>query len=316
MEAVLATGVTCLLPTVITATEAALFERFAALDRAVSDSALGRAMCPGYHPFLNPGAGYAGCHPAAAMTAPDWDLVVRLERGLARPILLITLAPELAGAEAFVRAARAAGKLVAIGHSAVDFATARAAAEWGVGLSTHLGNGLPHTLPKFVNPLMAQLAEDRLSTCFIADGIHIPADVLKVLIRAAGPERALLVTDAVSAAAAEPGLFGFAGMTIERDAGGAVRLPGLPGLAGSALCLDQAARNLVAWGIASADDALAMAGERPMRRLAPALSAHGIVVPESLVVWSDRLMPLEVRVGGVQRSFRDPPLSQEPHDDR
>ena len=76
MEAMLATGVTCLLPTVITATESELAARFAALDAAISASRMGPAMCPGYHlegPFLNPGLGYAGCHPAAAMIAPDFE---------------------------------------------------------------------------------------------------------------------------------------------------------------------------------------------------------------------------------------------------
>ena len=124
----------------------------------------------------------------------------RLERALSRPILLITIAPELPGADTFIRRARARGKLVAIGHSAADFAVTNAAAQAGASLATHLGNGLPQLLPKLANPIMAQLAEDRLAACFIADGIHIPPSALKVLIRAAGA-RAMLVTDAVSAAA-------------------------------------------------------------------------------------------------------------------
>ena len=302
MRALLATGVTCLLPTLITATERELLERFLALDTAISTSEFGAAMCPGYHlegPFLNPGQGYSGCHPAAAMTTPDYGLVERLEHRLSRPILLITLAPELPGADAFIRLARAAGKLVAIGHTAADVDQTAHAATLGAQLVTHLGNGLPPLLPKLINPIMAQLAEDRLCASFIADGIHIPPHVLKVLIRAVGSGRALLVSDAVAAAAAPCGLYPFAGMTIERDAAGIVRRQGQAGLAGSSLCLDTAVRNLVAWKIASPDEAIAMASARPAQLLAPALATHGIVQAPGELVWSAELTLAQLRFHDV-----------------
>jgi N-acetylglucosamine-6-phosphate deacetylase len=306
LEAILATGVTAFLPTVITADEPTLQARFAALDTALSASRLGPLMCPGYHlegPFLNPGNGYAGCHPAAAMTIPNYALVERLETVLSRPILLITLAPELAGAETFIGTARSAGKLVAIGHSAASFADIEAAAAAGATLSTHLGNGLPQTLHKLVNPLFAQLAEDRLTASFIADGIHIHPRALKVLIRAKPPGQSILVTDSVAAAAAPPGLYPFAGMMVERAADGSVRVPGQNHLAGSSLCLDAAIRNLVAWGIVPPVDAIAMASVNPASILAPALAAHGIAQPLSEVTWSDGFFVRHVRVGSVERRF-------------
>jgi N-acetylglucosamine-6-phosphate deacetylase len=293
MQALRATGVTCLLPTLITATPDQLKTRINALDDAISQCATASVMCPGYHlegPFLNPADGYAGCHPPASMRAPDFALIRRLENALKRPILLITIAPELPGAEAFIRQATAAGKLVAIGHSATDFATATRAADAGATLSTHLGNGLPQNLPKLANPIMAQLAEDRLFTCFIADGLHIPPPALKVLIRAAGA-RAILVSDAVAAAAQPPGVYPFAGMHVQRDADGKVSIPGQPGLAGSSLCLDAAVRNLVAWGIASPEQAIAMASAHPARLLAPALAAHGLPMPHGALAWSEDLVP-------------------------
>jgi len=101
LQAMLRTGVTTCLPTLITAPEDVLAARFAALDAAVAGSGLAQAMVPGYHlegPFLNPAPGYAGCHPPAAMIAADVFLVERLAAGLRRPILLLTLAPEQPGA--------------------------------------------------------------------------------------------------------------------------------------------------------------------------------------------------------------------------
>ena len=321
LEAVLATGVTTLLPTVITAAPDLLEARLEALDAAIAASPLARLLCPGFHlegPFLNPAPGYHGCHPPEAMRPPDHALVERLERRLSRPILLVTLAPELPGAEDFIRRARAAGRLVALGHSAADFRTVRRAAEAGATLSTHLGNGLPQTLPKLDNPLFAQLAEDRLAATFIADGIHLPPDALRVLLRAKGPERALLVTDAVAAAAAPPGRYPFAGMTVERDAAGTVRVPGAASLAGSALCLDDAVRNLVAWGLADAAEALAMASTRPAAILAPALAARGLPpLDPGALTWSDDLRLRHLRLGAIERHTPPAPTAaEEPRRDR
>ncbi|ONG59118.1 N-acetylglucosamine-6-phosphate deacetylase [Pseudoroseomonas deserti] len=313
LEALLATGVTSLLPTIITADARALQERFEALDAALEASPLGALMCPGYHlegPFLNPAPGYHGCHPPAVMQPPDYALVESLEAGLKRPILLVTIAAELPGAEVFIRRARAAGKLVAIGHSAADFAAIRAAADAGATLATHLGNGLPQDLPKLANPIFAQLAEDRLAVSLIADGIHLPPQALKVLLRAAG-ERAILVTDAVAAAAAPAGLYDFAGMRVERDAAGAVRLPGQLSLAGSGLCLDTALRNLLRWGLADAATALAMGSARPVALLRPALAARGITLPATQLRWDEGLHLRSLRLGPIERAYPAPNLEND-----
>jgi N-acetylglucosamine-6-phosphate deacetylase len=302
LRAMLRTGVTSCLPTLITAPEDVLAERFAALDAAVAGALLGPVMVPGYHlegPFLNPAPGYAGCHPPAAMIAADPGLLDRLAAALRRPILLLTLAPERPGAEALFRWARQRGTRVAIGHSAARAAEVARAAELGAVLSTHLGNGLPHLLAKFDNPLLAQLAEDRLSASFIADGIHVPPFALRALLRAKGLARTILVTDATAAAAAPAGHYALAGMAIERAADGAVRVPGASVLAGSSLELDQAMRNVVAWGIATANEAIGLASANPRALLAPALAAHRVRLAEGVVEWSPELRPVSVRADGV-----------------
>lgn len=306
LEAMLATGVTTCLPTIITAHAHELEARLAVLDRAVTESRLGASMCPGYHlegPFLNPTPGYAGCHPPDAMIAADAGLVARLERRLARPILMVTLAPEMAGGVEAVAALARAGKIVAIGHSAADFEIVRAATDAGATLSTHLGNGLPQQMHKLANPLFAQLGEDRLMAGFIADGIHIDPRALKSLIRAKGLDRCILVTDAVVAAGAAPGRYSFAGMPVDLAADGSVRQPGGASLAGSALKLDDAVRNVVAWGIATAEQAIAMASAQALAALAPALSAARITLPVSEVVWSSALRIERVRVGEFIRDY-------------
>ena len=303
LAAMLRTGVTTCLPTIITASAEDLAKRFAALDRAVAASRLGRIMVPGYHlegPFLNSADGYAGCHPPQAMTAPDADLVFRLESDLSRPILLLTLAPELPNSEAVIRVLSGAGKIVAVGHSSANAETIAMAVEAGARMSTHLGNGVPQTLHKLDNTIFAQLAEGGLHASFIADGIHLPRPALKAMFRAKGIERSILVSDAASAAATRPGRYSFAGMEIEHSADGSVRLPGSRYLAGSALTLDKAISNVVRWNLASPEQAIQMACDNPRALMAPAFEAHGLATPVAgYVAWSEDWEVLQIEFEDV-----------------
>ena len=114
----------------------------------------------------------------------------------------------------------AMGIVVAIGHTAATADQIRAAIAAGARMSTHLGNGAHAVLRRHPNYIWEQLAADELWASFIADGIHVPPHALKVMLRAKGPGRSVLVTDATAAAAAPPGLYRFAGMAIEHCADG------------------------------------------------------------------------------------------------
>ena len=231
------------------------------------------------------------------MIAPDSLVLDRLTAELRRPVLLLTLAPERAGALRCIAWARERGIMVAMGHTAADAALISQAIQAGITLSTHLGNALPQPQPKFLNPLIAQLARDELHASFIADGIHIPPHALKVLLRAKGLSRSVLITDATAAAATQPGLYPFAGMTVQRSSDGSVRVPGSAALAGSALCLDQAVRNVVDWGLAEPAAALAMASTQPAALLAEVLHWHGITLQAAAVTWTAELHPVRVSFG-------------------
>jgi N-acetylglucosamine-6-phosphate deacetylase len=82
-------------------------------------------------------------------------------------------------------------------------------------------------------------------------------------------------------------------MTIQHQADGSVRLPNTATLAGSALSLDQAVRNLVTWNLADASTALALASTHPNAVLAPALAYHRIVLSTVRVTWTADLQPAQ-----------------------
>ena len=158
-----ASGVTCVLPTLITATETEFLSSLEALDKAVSDSDLGPLMVPGYHiegPFLSPTDGCAGAHPASAMRPGSRQLIIDLQAVSSRPILILTVAPEQDGVLDLIPFLTKQGITCAIGHTAASRTEIKAAIAAGATLSTHLGNGLPHALNKNENPLFSQLGED------------------------------------------------------------------------------------------------------------------------------------------------------------
>lgn len=302
LHAMLATGVTCCLPTIITAAEDVLHRRIQALDNAVANSRLGPLMVPGYHlegPFLNPQEGYAGCHPARDMIRPAIDLVKSLEQPLSRPILYITLAPELEGTNDLISWARQNHKIIGAGHCEATREILPAAIKCGLQISTHLGNGVPQQLHKFNNSILWQLANDNLLASFIADGIHIPPDILKIYIRAKGIEKSILVTDGTSASCSTPGRHYLAGMASELDDQGIVRLSGSASLAGSALSLGQAVANMVKWGITDFRSALRMASANPEKLLAPVLKAHNITLAPGEIIWDEDHKPVTVNLGSL-----------------
>lgn len=305
LEAMLLTGVTGCLPTLITAPLDELEERFRALVATVIRSRYGARMVVGFHlegPFLSPLEGYSGCHPAECMRPAALETFDRLQTAAAGRIRLVTLAPEVAGAPALIDRLRGQGIAVALGHTAADAATIADAVARGARLATHLGNGTPKVLPKHDNVIVHQLGDDRLMASFIADGYHLPPAVLKSYLRAKGVSRSILVTDAVAAAAAPPGDYRVGRVAVHRGEEPVIRLPGTPHLAGSALTLDQAARNLLDWTGYGFDEVFAMARANPARLLDQPDSAPSAGQPADLVCWAmtDAGPAVEsVRLGGT-----------------
>ena len=132
--------------------------------------------------------------------------------------------------------------VVALGHTAADGATIRAAVAAGARLSTHLGNGIASPLPRHPNPIWDQAATRRAvrhrssptattSTCA----------TLRVLARAKGPARTILVSDASPLAGLPPGVYGEWAV----DPSGKIVVAGTPYLAGSNQGLEIGLRNLL-----------------------------------------------------------------------
>jgi N-acetylglucosamine-6-phosphate deacetylase len=199
-----------------------------------------------------------------------------------------------------IRRLRAAGVVVAIGHTDATEADIDAAVQAGARLSTHLGNGAHAVLPRHRNYLQKQMATDGLLASIIVDGHHLSEYFVKNVIRCKEPERVILITDAMAAAAAPPGIYRLGEVLAEAQPDGAVRLPGTPYLAGSSLTMDRAVDNVRHFAGISLRHALAMATRHPRLLWPDWPGGLGPGAPADIVLLrdGDRLEVLEMIVAG------------------
>jgi len=292
-EALLETGVTSFLPTLITAPEDELVTALAEVPAATD----GGPKIVGVHlegPFL--AERRLGAHPPAARRDPDAALLERLLD--AGPVRMMTLAPELPGALELIDLLVARGITVSCGHSDATAEQANAAFDRGARMVTHLFNAMRPFNHRDPGIAGAALTRDDVFVDIILDGIHLAPATAAVIWRAAAG-RVALVTDAVAATSVVGGSYSLGGVALHVQ-DGAVRAPeGM--LAGSLLTMIEAVRNLHALGVAI-EDALAAASTIPARALGLRDTGRlDVGLPADIVVLDDNLEVERVVVGGETR---------------
>lgn len=260
LERLRATGVTRCLPTLITAAH----NRFSASAKVIA--AMPDATIAGIHmegPYLSADDGPRGAHPREHLRAASVDDFKRRQDAARGRIVLVTLAPEVPGAIGLIEYLVASGVRAAIGHTAAETRLIADAIAAGATLATHLGNGCAQMLPRHPNPIWDLLAADEVLASLIVDGHHLPPATVKAMVRAKGPARTVLVSDAIAAAGCAPGEYAIGGVRCVLDDAGRVSLPGTPYLAGSSLTLDRAVANTVRFTGLSIHDVIPMASTIP-----------------------------------------------------
>src|SRR5581483_9679192 len=245
-------GVTAYVPTTVTApldkTLASLERLASAIEAAAKQPAIKaglRARPIGIHiegPFLSHSK--RGVHPAEYLLQPSRQLFQRFWQSSRGHIKVMTIAPELEGALEVIEEATKHGVCVSLGHSDADMATTQAGIGRGARHATHTFNAMRPLDHRDPGILAAVLTDDRLSADIIADGIHVDPSVIKLFLRAKGPERAVLITDALSATGMPDGRYRLGSFDIE-VLDGKCTAAGTNILAGSILTLDRAVRNVM-----------------------------------------------------------------------
>ncbi|HZP54305.1 N-acetylglucosamine-6-phosphate deacetylase [Actinocrinis sp.] len=298
------TGVTAFQPTYITAPLGALVSGLHTAIEArerqeASDWSLGvAARILGVHlegPFLSPVR--HGVHEKRFLAEPAPEAIDRLLGAPGHEMLtMVTLAPELPGALDAIRRLTRAGVRVSVGHTDATADQITAAADMGATLVTHIFNaqrGLAHREPGVPGATMA----DRRFYCgLIADLHHVAPEVCSLVWKGARG-RVVLVTDAIAAAGMPPGNYELSGIPVELGADGVPRNADGT-IAGSALTLDQAVRNMISLGLPAAQ-VVEAASRIPADALGRTdLGRIAVGARADLVWWSDDFHPRRTWVDG------------------
>lgn len=259
-------GVTSYLPTTVTASEARILRALEHLGRAISiNGPRKRARPLGIHlegPFISHAK--RGVHPPENLVPPSRELFRKYWETSAGMIRMMTIAPELPGATETIAEAKQVGVHSSIGHSNATYDEAEKGILAGADHATHTFNAMRPLDHREPGILGAVLSDDRLTADLIADGVHVDPSVVRLFLRAKGPERAVLITDAISATGMPDGIYKLGAFDVEVR-GSRCEYQGK--LAGSVLTLDRAVRNVMSFAGWRLQESIRLATFNPARLL-------------------------------------------------
>jgi len=268
-------GVEKILATIITADVETMCRRLATLVTLRSRDPLAASMIAGLHiegPFLNPKRGFIGAHASTAVQPASVEAIDRLFEAGDGLVRLLTLAPECDPGFAGTRHLSRQGVCVSAGHTDASLDTLKGAADAGLSMFTHLGNGCPMSgMDRHDNIVQRALfLRDRLWLCFIADGTHVPYMALANYVALAGVDRCCVVSDAMAAAGFGPGRYRLGTWDVEVGDDGAAWAPDRTHLVGSACPLHRAETQLRQMLGLDANTCRKLFYDNPLRAITPA----------------------------------------------
>lgn len=217
-------------------------------------------------------------------TDPSMERLTALTGGDLNAVKMITIAPERQGTEAFILAATAHGIHVSIGHTDATAEQVHQAADWGSDHVTHTFNAqspLHHRKPGVPG---AALTDDRLYCEMICDGVHLHPDIIRLLHRAKGAEKAVMITDAMEAAGMPDGEYELGGQKVFVHGAEARLASGT--LAGSVLTMPRALRNMICRFGIPAEDAVRMCTLTPAESIGEEKAGRiALGSPAVLTLW-------------------------------
>jgi N-acetylglucosamine-6-phosphate deacetylase len=258
-------GTTASLGSLVTASPEVLCRQLSTIADLVDDGYFDGIHLEG--PFLS--TAQRGAHERSLLRTPDPKIIEELITAGRGHVVMVTLAPELPQATAAITQFVDAGVRVAVGHTDADRDAMAAALDGGATVATHLFNAMRSVHHREPGPVPLLLTDPRVAVELIADRLHLHPDILRLAASTAGPERVLLITDAMAAAGKPDGEFALGGRAVRvRDRmARLVGKDGKPGpIAGSTLTMAEAFQTMA--GITgSIEVAAAMAATNAARHL-------------------------------------------------
>jgi N-acetylglucosamine-6-phosphate deacetylase len=296
-------GVTSYYPTTVTASEEKTLSALGRLANHVSDPPMGSPETPCAHPLglhlEGPFISQArrGVHPPQHIRDASSGALHRYIDAGHNKVRLITIAPEIPGALEVIRDASRNGIVCSVGHSNAGYEQTQDAIAAGARHATHTFNAMRPLEHRDPGVAGAVLTDHRLYADMIVDGLHVVPPMVDLFLRCKGTDRAVLISDAISATGMPPGNYRLGEFDVEVNG---LRCDCHGKLAGSVLTLDVAIRNVVQFANWRLQDAIRIATFNPAQLLG--IEKHkGQLVPGAdadLVVLSQEGNVLRTFIGG------------------
>jgi len=206
-----------------------------------------------------------GAQPEEYLRKPDKEEIITLLEDSMHFIKVVSLAPELEGALEAIELLKKEGVIIALGHTDADYEEAKRAIYLGASLATHTYNGMRGFSHREPGVLGAVLSDDGVYSELIADCVHVHPAAMKLLVKAKGTNKIILITDSMMAAGLSDGEYTLSGQKVKVKNGIASLPDGT--LAGSTLTLNKAIYNMVYKVGVTLQDAVKMATFNPARAL-------------------------------------------------
>ncbi|UWZ86820.1 N-acetylglucosamine-6-phosphate deacetylase [Occallatibacter riparius] len=282
-------GVAYFLPTTVTAPVDFTLQALERMARSIAeardrDRPAGEAAPLGIHiegPFLSHSK--RGMHPSQDLQPPSLELFDRLQAAAGGMIRMMTIAPEAdagpyaaseyerVSAVELIRHATAQGVACSVGHSNASSQETLTAIEAGAVSATHTFNAMRPLNHRDPGILGVVLDDDRLFADLICDGVHVAAEAVRLWWKCKGPNRAILITDALPGAGMGDGKFMVGDEWVTADHGRALVTrdleQGIETLAGSVLMLNQAVRKFMECTSACVEQGVRLASHNPAAML-------------------------------------------------
>lgn len=297
-EALARYGVTSFLPTLYAGRPDKMVREISAIVEVIGKEK--GARIAGIHlegPFLNPKK--AGAQEPESLSNPSTAVMQKFIDAGKGYIRAMTIAPELPGVEEVAKLAKANGIVLLMGHTNATYQEAKAGMELGILHATHMFNAMSPLNHKNPGVAGASLMDSRMHCEIIADGVHVNKDLVMHVIRTKAKDRVVLITDSLGPTGLGNGKYRANGDDVcLGEIGAFVNASNPELLCGSALTLNKAVSNVVAWGT-EVPQALRMASENPARVYG--FTDIGLIskgARADLVLFDKDFRPVEVFVDG------------------
>lgn len=254
-------GITSYCPTSMTFPKERLRQIFASIKGAQTEDGATVVGINMEGPFLDPAK--KGAHVEEWIAAPDVAFVRELNQDADGLVRLVTLAPNMDGAEEFIKEMHEE-VCISLGHTAADYDCASRAMKLGAHHVTHLYNAMQpfgHRAPGLIG---AAMDDPECMVELICDGYHIHPSAIRAAFRMFGPERVILISDSMRATGMENGTYELGGQEVTVKDRKAVLKDGT--LAGSATNLYGCMCKAVEFGI-PLEQAIMAATANPARSI-------------------------------------------------